>query len=166
MQALNDSPYRRFDPPVPGTFAAAIAMAAILVLALCPGAAGAKAHAGGTLSGSTSQGNPGWIKVSRSGLRIEGASITIAVQCPTGSFLLPQKVPSLSLTRGGRFGATLEGTSVEEGVTLHIFETFSGKFNADRTSVWAKSRIHLDFQNPDGTAETCDSDTVTLHATR
>ena len=55
---------------------------------------------------------------------------------------------------------------MEEGVTLHLFESFSGRFNADRTSVVLKSRIHLDFRNPNGSTETCDSGTVTLHAGR
>lgn len=165
MQASN-SLHRQISLPTLAALAGAIAVAAILALGVAPSEASVKASVGGTLSGSTSQGNPGRIKISSSGRTLQEASVTIVVQCPVGPFLLPQKVRSIPVTRGGRFKATLEDTSVEEGITLHLFESFSGKFNADRTSVVAKSRIRLDFQTPDGSTETCDSGAVTLHASR
>jgi hypothetical protein len=165
MQASNSSTHHNLGPTVVLAFAMVV-VAVVLTLGVAPGEAGAKASLGGTLSGSTSQGNPGWVRVSSSGRTIREASTTISVRCSFGPLVLPQKLRSVPITNGGRFKATLKDSSAEEGVTLHLFESFSGKFNAARTSVVVKSRIHLNFQEPDGTAETCDSGTVTLHASR
>ncbi len=166
MQASNSSLHRHVGLPMRVALAATLAVAVVLALMTATGEARAKAPLGGTLSGSTSQGNPGWIKVSSSGRTITETSITVSVKCPFGPIPLPQKVRGLSVTPAGRFKGVLEDTSVEEGITLHLFESFSGKFNGDRTRVVAKSRIRLNFQNPDGSTETCDSGTVTLHASR
>jgi hypothetical protein len=165
MQASNSPLHRPHGLQVLMAVVVSIAMVAFMLGAL-PAGAGAKALFGGTLSGSTSQGNPGRIKVSSNGRVIKEASITITVQCPFGPFLLPQKVRGLSIAPGGRYKGTLEDSSVDEGITLLIFESLSGKFNADRTSVAVQSRMRLEFQSPDGTAETCDSGPVTLHASR
>lgn len=166
MQASNSSSRRHADPLTLAALATAIFMVAILVLGLGPSPAGAKGSLGGTLSGSTAQGNPGWIKVSSSGRTIRESSITIDVKCPVGVLPLPQKVRSIPITPGGRFKATLEDTSEKDGTTLHLFESFSGKFNSDRTNVTVKSRIRLNFQEADGSTETCDSGAVTMHASR
>jgi hypothetical protein len=166
MQASNSSLHRRATLPALVALIATIVLGTALSLASTPSEASAKPSLGGTLSGSTSQGNPGRIKVSSNGRMIREVSITITVKCPVGPFLLPQKARSISITPSGRFKGTLEDTSEAEGITLHIFESLSGKFNADRTSVNVKSRLRLNFQAPDGTAEACDSGPVTLHATR
>ncbi|HEY6550799.1 MAG TPA: hypothetical protein VIY71_06325 [Solirubrobacterales bacterium] len=165
MQASNSTPARQLGLAVLAAVAATMAAATIFPLVVS-GEAGAKASLGGTLSGSTSQGNPGLIRVSSNGRMVKEASLTVSVKCPVGPLPLPQKVRGLSIAPGGRFAGTLEDTSVEEGMTLHLFESFSGKFNADRTKVVAKSRIRLNFQEADGTTETCDSGVVTLRANR
>lgn len=165
-QAPSNPLHRQPRLTVLSALAVIIALAAVFALGVIPNEASAKVSFAGTLSGSNSQGNPGQIRVSGDGRKVKEASLTIEVKCPFGSFLLPQKVRGLTITPSGRFGGTGEDTSTDEGVTLHISESISGRFNADRTSVWVKSRLRLDFQAPDGTTETCDSGSVSLHATR
>jgi uncharacterized protein DUF4234 len=148
---------------------AALSICAVLaILALGTGAttAEAKASRGGTLSGMTSQGNPGRIKVSRSGRVVREAALTIDVHCPEGSALLPLKARGLQISRGGRFSGRLEDTWTEEGVTVHLFESLTGRFNSARTSVRTRARIRISTEAEDGSSETCDSGPVTLHATR
>lgn len=163
MQASNSSVHRSVGLPMA---AVASIATAVFALWLLPGEAVAKTSHGGTLSGSTSQGNPGRIRVSGSGAVIREASITVTVRCAFGPMLLPQKMRGVPIAPGGRFRESLEDAFVEEGITFHLFESFSGKFNADRTKVVVRSRIYLHLQGPEGTTETCDSGTVTLRAHR
>ena len=62
MQASDSSPHRSVHPPRTVALAVAIVAAALLFAAgLAPGEAGARSFLGGSLSGTTSQGNPGRI---------------------------------------------------------------------------------------------------------
>jgi hypothetical protein len=165
MQATRSLSHRHFGLQVLAVLAA-LCVTAVLALGVAPSEAGARTSMAGSLSGSTSQGNPGRITVSSSGLMIKQASITVSVKCAIGPLLVPMKPRSVAVTPQGRFKATAEDAFTEEGLTVHLFESFSGKFNADRTSVVAKARIYVNFQDPTGAVETCDSGTVTLHARR
>lgn len=141
----------------------------IAIVGLCffltaPGAAEAKQSVGGSLSGMTSQGMPGNLRVSSSGLTIKQASISVQVNCAFGPMILPQTLKSVPVTPGGRFKATGEATDVDEGITVRLTQTFSGKFNPDRTKVTTKSRIYVHLSAPDGSSEECDSGVVTMHA--
>lgn len=151
--------------PVLPTVLVSIVMVAFLVFGSAADKASAKASGGRTLSGSTSQGNPGFVKPSRSGLMITKASITISLNCSFGApLLVPQKFISVPVTPSGRFKATVDESEVDEGVSTHLVESFSGKFNRQRTRVVTKSRIYISLHAPDGSVVTCDSGIVTLHA--
>lgn len=156
--------YRRPRLTVLPAVAVSIVMAALLVLATATDQAAAQARSGGTFHGLTSQGFSGYVKTSGSGVLIDKASIPIEVQCSLGPMLLPQQFRFVPVQPSGRFKETGTASVEEEGVTLDLFESFSGKFNRQRTSVVTKSRIYLTIHGPDGSVEKCDSGIVTMHA--
>ena len=144
------------------------ALLPIVVVGLCfllssPGAADAKSPT--TLSGVTSQGMPGNIRVSGSGRMINEASISVQLNCSIGPVIVPQKLRLVPVKPGGTFKESLEGSDVDEdGTSVRIYETFSGRFNGDRTSALTKSRVYMTIHATDGTVVKCDSGVVRLRA--
>jgi hypothetical protein len=124
----------------------------------------ATASSAGTLHGMTSQGFPGYIKTSSDGVFVERALIPVEVKCSFGPLVLPEKFELVPILPSGRFKETVEGSNVEEGVSVRVFESLSGRFNRQRTRVVTKTRIYLSAHAPDGSTETCDSGVVTMHA--
>lgn len=152
-------------PVLPTVVISALMVALLALGAATDPAAAKKAPTGGTLHGTTSQGLPGYVKTSYGGVLIAKSSIPIEVKCSSGSFLLPQTFKMVPISPGGRFKETAEGSTLdEEGVSVRIFESFSGKFNRQRTNVVTKSRIYATVHAPDGSVEKCDSGVVTMHA--
>jgi hypothetical protein len=139
----------------------------LTVVGLCfllssPGAADARSGPR-TLSGITSQGQPGNIRLSGSGQMINEASITVQVDCSIGPMFLPQKFRLVPIKPGGSFRESLDGSDVDEdGTSIVLREAFSGKFNRDRTTAMVRTRIHLTIHDPDGTVIACDSGVVHL----
>jgi len=157
------------DPPVQGTARprlATLAVCAVCVLGLASGAAAAKVSRGGTLNGSTSQGYPATVKVSRSGRMVREVAITVLVRCQEGGFFAPLKARGLPISPGGRFSGRLEDTQVEEGTTVHLFESIAGRFNTNRTKLTARSRVRVSAEAEDGSSEVCDSGSVKFHVAR
>ena len=151
--------------PVLPTVLVSVAMVALFVLGSPAEDAGAQGLRGATYHGVTSQGYPGVVKTSGpGGSTVQKASITIAIQCSSGPLFVPQTPRNLTIAPGGRFKGTAEGTDVKEGIEISVFESFSGKFNRQRTSVVTKSRITVSVHAPDGSSESCDSGVVTMHA--
>lgn len=151
--------------PVLLTVVASVVVSALL-LVLGSGTSQAVAKGGGVgvFRGTTSQGYPGYIKTSSFGYLIDKATIPVLVKCSFGPMLLPQKFQMMMVAPNGRFKETGSGAAEEEGVTLQLTESLSGRFNKQRTSVVTKSRIHLIFHAPDGSVEECDSGIVTMRA--
>jgi hypothetical protein len=100
---------------------------------------------------------------------ISEASITVQVQCSDGQaafpMFLPEKYHLVPVKPGGTFKESVEASDVDEdGTSVLVRETFTGKFNRARTSVMAKTRLHLTVRETDGTFLTCDSGVVRLRA--
>jgi hypothetical protein len=152
--------------PVLPAVVVSVLMVALLALGTVTDPAAAKAPTGGTLRGTTSQGLPGYVKTSYGGVLIDKSSIPIEVRCSFGPMFLPQTFKMVVISPGGRFKETAEGSDLDEGVSVRIFESFSGKFNRQRTRVVTKSRIYATIHSPDGSVEKSDSGVVTMHAHR
>jgi hypothetical protein len=118
----------------------------------------------GTYHGVTSQGLPGYIKTSGDGILIRKTSIPIEVKCSFGALVIPEKFTLVPIMPSGKFKETVEGSTVEEEISIHVYASLSGTFNRQGTRVVTKSRIYLNARAPDGSVETCDSGVVTMHA--
>jgi hypothetical protein len=151
-------------PPVAATWI--VIVVALLSLAATTDSADAKARRG-AFKGVTSQGYAGYLKTSAGGFLIDKASIPVEVTCTDGSkLLLPQTFELVVVKPNGRFRESGEGSSVEEGVSVRISETLSGRFNRNHTRVTTRSRTYASVHFPDGTFVTCDSGPVTMRAHR
>jgi hypothetical protein len=162
MQATKSLSHRHLGPQVLATLASVV-VSALLVFGSATDQAAAKGG-GGVFRGTTSQGYPGYVKTSSFGYLIDKATIPVLVKCSFGPMLLPQKFEFVTVAPNGRFKETGSGAAEEEGLSLQFTESLSGRFDKQRTSVVTKSRIHLVFHAPDGSAEECDSGVVTMHA--
>jgi hypothetical protein len=107
---------------------------------------------------------PGYVKTEVRGFLIRKSYIPVQAKCSFGPLLLAQTFQFVPVSPGGRFRETAEGSNVDEGSTVRVFQTFSGKFNRMHTGVVTKSRIYATIHSPDGSVEKCDSGVVTMHA--
>jgi hypothetical protein len=156
-------PKHRSSLPVLPTVVVSVLMCALLALGVTTDRASAKGGHG-VFRGTTSQGYPGYIKTSSYGYIIDKATVPLLVECTFGPLLLPQKFQLIFVHPDGRFKETASGVSEEEGVTMQLNESFSGRFNRQHTSVVTKSRLHITFHTPEGSVGECDSGIVTMHA--
>ncbi len=157
--------YSRLPERRPVAVAIAIVASLALGIASAVAPAAAKAPGGGELGGLTSQGLPSYVETSNSGRKIDVAVLTIAAHCSNGGALIfPQVWQSVPIAGNGVFKATDSDSSVEEGMSVEISETFSGRFNRERTAAVTKARTVVTFHNPDGSMLQCDSRNVNLRA--
>ena len=163
MKAMRTLSHRHFGSQVFATLVSVVA-SALLVFGSGTDQAAAKGAGGGVFRGTTSQGYPGYIKTSSFGYLIDRATIPVLVKCSFGPMLLPQKLELVTVRPNGQFKETASGASEDEGLLTQVTESFSGRFNKQRTSVVTKSQMHFIFHESDGTTEECDSGVVTMHA--
>ena len=120
---------------------------------------------GGVLAGMTSQGWPALLEVSNDGRQIQQAIAAIDLTCTSGdAFAIPDPWVAVPIAPRGTFKATFHDTFVEEGISIEISDSISGKFNRKRTKVSTKSRLQITFRGADGSVDSCDSGNVSLRA--
>jgi hypothetical protein len=149
---------------------------AILTFLLSPGAVALASPGDGAARGSsakpvvlgglTSKGWPVYIQLSGNGKRIIRAVGAIEANCSKGgSFSVPDRWTDVPV-RHRRFKATLRDSFTDNGETVDIDDTFSGKVNRKRTVVSGTWQTKTAFHEADGSVDTCDSGVLKFTARR
>lgn len=116
------------------------------------------------LGGITSQEAPVVAAVSHRATSVD-VRIALNMQCTSGSFLTLDRSGPVPV---GRRGA-VRGLAVKIPVDLKNgilggSDAFSGQMNASRSRLTGHWRLHVLFQNTDGSTDTCDSGPVSFTA--
>lgn len=154
---------------VPGLPAVVVAVVMVALFVLGPTSANAAAASrvagGGGFGGLTSQGLAAYLETSSDGRKVSLASVTVALTCQDGGALfLPQLWNSVPITRQGKFRTSRSNSFSDEGTTIDFSETFSGRFDPQRTRLVATARSTATIHQADGSVDQCDSNNVSLRA--
>jgi hypothetical protein len=122
---------------------------------------------GGVLAGTTSQRWPAMFELVADGRMIKRAVIGVELKCSDGGTVpLPDPWLFVPVKRNGTFRATFHDTISDEGQTLEISDSLSGRFNRTRSRVSATLRTRMTFSSgvPGDPPVSCDSGNVKLRA--
>jgi hypothetical protein len=117
------------------------------------------------LGGLTSAGWPATLALSGGGRTIKTAVVGVDLRCSDGEeFALADPWLLVPVKSNGAFKARFDDSITDQGATVDISDSLSGKFNRERTKVSAKLSLQMTVHAPDGSVLSCDSGNVSLRA--
>ena len=143
-------------------------MGAAIALADEPTEAKAEHSQGGTvrLGGLTSNGWPVHIQLAGNGKVIVRAVGAISLPCTKGGSVVFKDQWRYVSVRRGSFKAVRRDSFTDQGATIEIEDSFTGKVNRARTAIKGTWRNKMVVREPDGSVDTCDSGVLRFTARR
>ena len=143
-------------------------MGAAVALAGGPTDAVAENSRAGTvrLGGLTSNGWPVHIQLARNGKLIVRAVGAIELPCTKGGSMVFKDKWDYVAVRRSTFKAVYRDSFTDEGATIEVDDSFTGKVNRARTAITGTWRNKMVVREPDGSIDTCDSGVLRFTARR
>ena len=123
------------------------------------GGPSASHRSGGVMyGGTTSNGWPVIVEVTRNGRLMKRVVGGISSDCSQGGrYTFPSSWRYLKIAGNGSFKATYNDSYLSDGTEVTVSESFVGKFNRARTRLTGTWRVSTTFREVDGTVDVCDS---------
>jgi hypothetical protein len=134
-------------------------------LALADASSSAAGSGGVVYGGTTSNGWPVIVEVTRDGRMVKRVLGAMSADCTQGETLIfPSSWRGLRISRGGAIRASFRDSDVVDGTEVTYDESFTAKFNRSRTRLTGKWRASTTFRMPDGTVDFCDTGSLRFAA--
>jgi len=130
------------------------------------GGPGASPRSGGIMyGGTTSNGWPVIVEVTRNGRLMKRVVGGISADCTQGgTYVFPSSWRYLRIAGNGSFKATYNDSYLSDGSEVTLSESFAGRFNRARTRLTGTWRASTTFREVDGTVDVCDSGSLRVVA--
>jgi hypothetical protein len=122
--------------------------------------------AGVVYGGTTSNGWPVVVEVTRNGRMIKHAIGGLEADCSRGgSYTFPSHWRYVRIARNGSFKAAYDDSYyLSDGTQATVAESFAGKFNRRRTRLTGTWRNATTFRATDGSTDVCDTGSLRVSA--